>query len=205
MLRNAADRTLGLVNIWQVLRKLLWEVELLKSIPDQVRVNAAPADVLHVKDAKIYAAINAFSTSLALVDWLYHSVQSDSRLTDNCRARFPHSDLTSDKAFLESIRKASRPVNACHQVCNANKHYFLRKPQDGFNALVVELLLVKESGESDVSVALHITHDDRGELEEYSVEAMLAGLVEWWQATLEAIDVPGRDQFFPDAAASCAR
>jgi hypothetical protein len=204
-LRNAADRTLGLVNIWQVLRKLLWEVELLKAIPSQIRLNAAPTDVLHVKDAKIYASINAFSTNLALVDWLYHSVRTDSRLFDNCRACLPDCDLTSDKAFLKSIRRTSRQINACHQVCNANKHYFLREPQDGFNVLITELLLTDVSGDTDVAVVLHITHDDRGSLEEYSVEAMLVGLVAWWQETLAAIDVPGRDQFFPDAAASCAR
>ncbi len=204
-MHNAGDRTLGLVNIWQVLRKLLWEVELLKVIPKQVRLNSEPADVLHVKDAKIYAAINAFSTSLALVDWLYHSIRTDSRLVGNCRRHLPDCDLTSDKTFLKTIRKASRPINACHQVCNANKHYFLREPQDGFNVLVAELLLTDESGETDVAVVLHITHDDLGSLEEYSVEVMLAGLVSWWHATLEAIDVPGRDQFFPDAAASCAR
>ena len=116
-MRNASDRTLGLVNIWQVLRKLRWEVELLKAIPAQVRLNAPPVDVLHVSDAKIYAAVNAFSTSLALVDWLYHCVRTDPRLADSCGVVLAGCDLKTDKAFLESIRRANRYINACHQVC----------------------------------------------------------------------------------------
>jgi hypothetical protein len=204
-LRDATDRTLGQVNIWQVLRKLVWEVELLKSIPNQVRLNAPPVDVLHVKDAKLYAAINAFSTGLALVDWLFQAVRADERLIEKCRAHLPGCDLTSDKAFLKSMRSISRLVNACHQVCNANKHHSLHRPEDGFNVMVFELLLPKDSGETDLSVVLHITHDNRGPLEEYSVEAMLTGLIEWWCVTLQAIDVPGQDVFFPDASTCCAR
>lgn len=204
-MRNASDRTLGLVNIWQVLRKLLWEVELLKAIPSMVRLNAPPVDVLHVSDAKIYAAVNAFSTGLALVDWLYHCVQADPTLADSCGVVLAGCDLTTDKAFLKSIRRANRHINACHQVCNANKHYFLREPQQDFRVMVGQLHMTNGAGETDVAVVLQITHDDRGSVEEYSVETMLTSLVAWWQATLSAIGVPGKGQFFPDAEASCAR
>ncbi|WP_127172248.1 hypothetical protein [Xanthomonas euvesicatoria] len=79
---NASDRTLGLLNTWQVLRKLNWEVELMKAMPDKVRLGVAPESAMHVTDAKLYAAINAASTSIALVDWLYHSAQEDVTVKD---------------------------------------------------------------------------------------------------------------------------
>ncbi|MBJ7548384.1 hypothetical protein JHC42_16230 [Pseudomonas sp. OA3] len=202
---NATDRTLGLINIWQVLRKLLWEVELLAAIPVKIRIEAKPADVLHVEDARIYAAINAFSTSLALVDWLYHCVKELPLLGERCMEVLPNCDLSSSEEFSKSLRKISRPLNASHQVCNSNKHFFLRKPQSGFHTMIANIVSTDISGAVEVSVVMHITHDDRGSLEEYSADEILRGLVAWWQSTLEAINVPGRDEFFPDAKTSCAR
>jgi hypothetical protein len=77
---NASDRTLGLINIWQVLRKLCWELWLIKSMPDKLHTGVKPTDVLHVQDAGLYATVNAASTALALVDWLYHTVREDQAL-----------------------------------------------------------------------------------------------------------------------------
>ena len=71
--------------------------------------------------------------------------------------------------------------------------------------MVGEVHMTNAAGETDVAVVLHITHDDLGSVEDYSVEMMLTSLVAWWQATLSAIGVPGQEQFFPDAEASCAR
>jgi hypothetical protein len=117
----------------------------------------------------------------------------------------PNCDLSSNEEFSKSLRKISRRLNASHQVCNSNKHFFLRKPQSGFHTMVADIVSTDMSGAEEVSVIMHITHDDQGSLEECSVDEILRGLVVWWQSTLEAINVPGRDQFFPDAETSCAR
>lgn len=77
---NSSDRTLGLINIWQVLRKLCWELSLIKSIPEKLNSGVKPKDVLHVQDAGLYARINAASTALALVDWLYHTIRENQTL-----------------------------------------------------------------------------------------------------------------------------
>jgi hypothetical protein len=201
---NATDRTLGLVNIWQVLRKLFWEVELLKAIPTQVRIGLPPIDVLHVTDARIYAAVNACSTSLSLVDWLFHRVNGDQQLADACRRAFPGVLLDDDKAFLKSLRDISRPLNVCHQVCNASKHHSLRTPEVGFKTMVADVLYTDPDG-TQLSTAMHVTHDRRGPLDEYSIDEILSSLVEWWQEKLSAIGIPGGDLFFPDAAQSCAK
>src|SRR5690606_19961702 len=74
---KSSHRTLGLINRWQVLRKLCWELWLIKSIPDKLNSGVKPKDVLHVQDAGLYATINAASTALALVDWLYHTIRED--------------------------------------------------------------------------------------------------------------------------------
>lgn len=102
---NASDRTLGLINIWQVLRKLCWELWLIKSTPDKLNSGVKPIDVLHVQDAGLYATINAASTALALVDWLYHTIREDQILEGRLKDLVGYVDTSSDKSFLKFFRE----------------------------------------------------------------------------------------------------
>ena len=97
---NATDRTLGLVNIWQVLRKLRWEIYLVKSIPEALTAGKEAKDALHVQDAKIYALINAASTGLALVDWLLHTINNDSQIKSSAVKLFGSEAIATDKKLL---------------------------------------------------------------------------------------------------------
>ncbi|GGA39369.1 hypothetical protein [Dyella nitratireducens] len=192
---EASDRTLGLINIWQVLRKLLWEVELLKAIPTKLVVGIKPIDVLHVQDAGLYAAINAASTSLALVDWLYHTIREDHQLMSNARATLRNIQLSSEKAFLLSMRELYKPINACHQICNSNKHFHLHKPDRNFKVMVAEIIMEHPDGSTNISTVPHIMQNGEGTDGSMLISDMLVNLGVWWEDVLVKIGVPGRDQF----------
>lgn len=193
---NASDRTLGQICIWQVLRKLSWEIELLKAIPKKLRVGVKPIDVLHVQDASLYAAVNAASTSLALVDWLYHTIREDPTLISRAREILGSIDLESDKSFLSSIRRQNKAINACHQICNSNKHFHLRSPDRLFKVMVGEIVMEHPDGTRDISVITQIMQNGDTPGGNTSVFDLLAGLATWWEGVLIKIQIPGRDQFF---------
>lgn len=195
--RDASDRTLGLTNIWQVLRKLCWEVELLKAIPAHIQSGTRPVDVLHVQDAKLYAAVNAASTNIALVDWLYHSIRNDSALIERSREVFPGLRTDTDKDFLRSIRGINKSINMCHQICNANKHFHLIEPQSDFKILVGDLVMEQPDGTTKLGVVTHVVQNGEGIEGRGAVDTMLADLVPWWVDVLDRIQLPGRDLFFP--------
>ena len=197
---NASDRTLGLINIWQVLRKLFWEIELIKATPDSLRVGVKPVDVLHVQDARLYATINAASTSLALVDWLYHTIKEDQLLTQRVIDTIGNVDMSSDKAFLYFFREKNSSINACHQICNANKHFHLKKPDKNFKVMVGEMVMERLDGTTDISVITHIIRNGDTPDTATSVFDMLVSLVAWWEDLLTRIQVPEREQFFPQGA-----
>lgn len=194
---NASDRTLGLINIWQVLRKLCWELWLIKSMPDKLHSDVKPKDVLHVKDAGLYATVNAASTALALVDWLYHTVREDQALEKNLKDLVGNVDASSDKSFLAFFRENNSSINACHQICNANKHFYLRKPDPKFKVMVFEFVMVRPDGTTDMSSSAQIMRngDDPGAV--MSTYEMLNSLADWWESLLNDIGVPGRETFFP--------
>ena len=197
---NASDRTLGLISIWQVLRKLFWEIELIKATPNSLRVGVKPIDVLHVQDARLYATVNAASTSLALVDWLYHTLREDQALAARFKEYFGEADLRSDRKLLEFLRKANPSINACHQICNANKHFYLRSPDREFKATVFEFVMERSDGTVDISVSPHIMRNGGECSTVLPVFDMLETLANWWETLLTHIQVPGRDQFFPQPA-----
>jgi len=197
---NANDRTLGLINIWQVLRKLFWEIELIKATPDSLRVGAAPVDVLHVQDARLYATINAAFTSLALVDWLYHTIREDQLLTQRIIDTLGNVDMSSDKAFLLFFREKNSSINACHQISNANKHFYLKNPERNFKVMVGEIVMKRPDGTTDVAVITHIIRNGDTPDTATSVFDMLVSLMVWWEDLLTNIQVLGREQFFPQGA-----
>lgn len=193
---NASDRTLGLINIWQVLRKFYWELWLIKSIPSKLEVGGKPKDVLHVQDAGLYTTINAASTALALVDWLYHTVREDQTLRSKLVGVVGDVDVTSDKAFLKFFRKQHPSINACHQICNANKHYYLRTLDPSFKTMVFEFVMERPDGTTEISSSAQIMRngDDPGAV--MSVYEALSSLADWWEALLNEIGVSGREEFF---------
>ena len=197
---DASDRTLGLISIWQVLRKLCWELWLIKSTPEKLRVGVKPKDVLHVQDAGLYATVNAASTALALVDWLYHTVREDQALEKKLKEVVGDVDTTSDKAFLAFFREKNPAINACHQICNANKHFYLRKPDPKFKARVFEFVMEKSDGTTDINSSAHIMRNGDSPDNVMSAYEMLNSLADWWESLLGTIGVVGREQFFPQPA-----
>lgn len=197
---NASDRTLGLISIWQVLRKFYWELCLIKVTPDELRVGDKPKDVLHVQDAGLYASINAASTALALVDWLYHTVLEDQTLCAKLKDVVGDVDMKSDKSFLAFFRERNPSINACHQICNANKHFYLRKPDPDFKAMVFEFVIESSDGTTKISSRPQIMRngDDPGAV--MSAYEMLNSLADWWEWLLSEIEVLGREEFFPEPA-----
>lgn len=193
---NASDRTLGLISIWQVLRKLCWEIQLIKEIPASLHTGTQPTDALQVQDAKLYAKINAASTALALVDWLYHSLREDPKLEQNTKDLMSGIDMQSDKSFLKFLRQENLSINACHQICNANKHFYLRKPDNQFKVTVFEFVTNRPDGTFEIGVSPYIMRNGDDPAAAMSVLAMLEDLSVWWTETLTKIGIPGREQFF---------
>lgn len=197
---DASDRTLGLINIWQVLRKLLWEIEVIKATPSSIKAEVPPVDVLHVRDARLYATINAASTSLSLVDWLFHTVRQDAVLTQRAKDSLGNVDLSSDKKFRESLRQINSSINACHQICNANKHFHLGAADKNFKVMVGEIVYERPDGTTDISVITQIMQNGSDPSSNISVFDMLTSMATWWETLLEEIRVSGRDQFLPKGA-----
>ncbi|MCF7223791.1 hypothetical protein [Marilutibacter chinensis] len=199
---NASNRTLGLINIWQVLRKLCWELWLIKSVPDKLRMGVKPKDVLHVQDAGLYATVNAASTALALVDWLYHTVREDQTLERRLKDVVGEIDTSSDKAFLAFFRQANPSINACHQICNANKHFYLyqRSLDPKFKARVFEFVMERPDGTTELGTSAQIIRNGDGPGTVMPTYEMLNNLADWWESLLSDIGVSGREQFFPQHA-----
>jgi hypothetical protein len=197
---NSSDRTLGLINIWQVLRKLCWELWLIKSIPDKLNSGVKPKDVLHVQDAGLYATINAASTALALVDWLYHTIREDQILERRLKDLVGDVDTSSDKSFLKFFRERYPSINACHQICNANKHFYLRKPDPKFKVMVFELATERPGGTTDISSNANIMWNGDSPDTVMSTYEMLNSLADWWKSLLSDIGISEREQFFPQFA-----
>lgn len=197
---NASDRTLGLVSIWQVLRKMCWEIELLKAIPEKLRVGTLPIDVLHVQDATLYATINAASTGLALVDWLYHTIREDPVLVSRAKDSLGEFNLKSETSFLAHTRKLNKSINACHQICNANKHFHLRKLDKDFKVLVGDIVMEHPDGSTDISHITHIVQNGNTPDGNTSVLELLVDLAAWWEDVLNKLQIPGRDPFFQRGA-----
>lgn len=186
-MHDASDRTLGIISINQVLKKLVWEIALVKAIPDTLRLGIDPVDVLHHEDAKLYATINAAATSLALVDWLYHTVRVE-KLENQVYEALGAVDLSSDKGLLESLRSLNPAINACHQICNANKHFHLRKPDKRFKAMVFEVLYTDDHGLQEKTVSSQIMWNRDVPEGQGSFIEILEGLVEWWENLLDKIN-----------------
>ncbi|MEW6169164.1 MAG: hypothetical protein AB1651_15935 [Pseudomonadota bacterium] len=197
---NASDRTLGLINIWQVLRKLCWELWLIKSMPDKLHTGVKPKDALHVQDAGLYATVNAASTALALVDWLYHTVRADQALERKLKEVVGDVDTSSDKSFLAFFREKNPSINACHQICNANKHFYLKRLDPKFKARVFEFVMERPDGTTEISSSAQIMRNGDGPGTVMSTYEMLNSLADWWESLLSDVGVSGREQFFPQPA-----
>lgn len=191
---NASDRTLGIVSIWQVLRKLQWELWLIKEIPDRITAGVKPTTPLHIKDARLYAEINAASTSLALVDWLYHTAQAETELERRLKHAIGEFDTSSEKKLLEYLRNANPDINACHQICNANKHFYLRRPDKEFKVMAFDLVIESPDGAIEMSSSSHIMHN-RGN-PSISTYEMLKSVAGWWESLLVEIKVSDREIFY---------
>lgn len=187
---DASDRTLGLINIRQVLRKFYWELWLIKSMPDSLNTGVKPKDVLHVQDAGLYATVNAASTALALVDWLYHTVRQDKHLEDKLKTVVGDVNMINEKTFLKFFREKNLSINACHQICNANKHFYLRQPDPNFKVMVFESIMELPDGTTNISTKTHIMRNGGDPSTCMPTCEMLNDLAGWWESLLNDIGVP---------------
>ena len=170
---------------------------MIKSIPDKLNSGVKPKDVLHVQDAGLYATINAASTALALVDWLYHTIREDQILERRLKDLVGDVDTSSDKSFLKFFRERYPSINACHQICNANKHFYLRTPDPKFKVMVFELVTERPDGTTDISSNAHIMWNSDSPDTVMSTYEMLNSLTDWWKSLLSDIGISEREQFFP--------
>lgn len=195
---DATDRTLGLVSIWQVLRKLHWEIMLIKSIPESLTVGEQAKDVLHIQDAYLYAIVNAASTSLALVDWLFHTTQNSKEISTKAAELFGEAPLKSDKDLLLFLRESNHAINACHQICNSNKHYYL-KPKSidrSFKVLVGDIVIDHPDGTTSIKNIAHVIRNRDNPNATGPVITILDNLAAWWLDLLQQLQIPEQQQFF---------
>jgi len=197
---NASDRTLGLLNIWQVVRKLDWEVELMKSIPGTILLGAAPENAMQFKDAQLYAAINAASTSVALVDWLYHLAQENSDVNSRVLHKLKLEEISTIKSFRRMLREKHEPLNICHQICNSNKHLHLSDYDSGLKILIGDIIFERPDGTEELSVIAQVLWSNGTSYPSGSVFNLLDNLRHWWKSLITEINAPEREIFYPDFA-----
>lgn len=187
----ASYQTLGIENIWHLLRKLIWEVKLLQSIPDRIKVGVTTANPLQFQDARLYAQINAVLTVLSLVDWLFHTILTEEIPEERVKNVLGDIELANVGAFRGSMRRQNKLLNACHQIGNANKHLYMftQATDENFKARPFDIVMHNEDGTIDLATVAHVMSDGIG-----SVDEMLDQLAHWWYDTLDALQVAGKDQ-----------
>ncbi|WP_251358660.1 hypothetical protein [Kangiella sp. TOML190] len=195
---NANDRTLGLVNIWQVLRKLKWELSLIDIIPDYTQIENMDKQVIATKDAICYAQINAASTCISLVDWLYHVVKNDENKKDLICSKYPTLNVSSDKELMVSLRTLNKDINSCHQICNANKHSHLRNLDKEFYVRTFDMIILNSNNENESISTRSIIEDQSEKNNSIDVKDMLKRVYSWWEMLLNDLNIDGKEVFFED-------
>lgn len=203
--RKATDRTLGLVDIWQVLRKLYWEMELLSAFP----ISFLPQErsgIFNFKDAKSYAEINIAATNLSLIDWLYHRLMDDEKLALAFKKSHPNVPLIKLNAFSNALRNEILELKICHQICNANKHF---KLTDGFDITVCgksvdfvrldddEKTILEIRSQHNFFITLPCSLGGMKNVRISSIDAFKT-LISWWTSLLKQLEIPKQDIFFPE-------
>lgn len=204
--RTATDRTLGLVDIWQLLRKLYWEMEILAAVPAKY-LPQEKSSIFNFKDAKSYAAINVAATNLSLIDWLFHRLDNDEILKQAFIKTHPLVALGSLKNFSESLRSEKDELQVCHQICNSNKHYKLQRGLDiSITGKTIDYVRVDNGDETKV-LEIQTVHDffickpcslSGSENKRLSSNEVFAELLTWWTCLLKAISVPDQTIYFPE-------
>lgn len=204
--RTATDRTLGLVDIWQLLRKLYWEMEILAAVPAEY-LPQEKSSIINFTDAKSYAAINVAATNLSLVDWLFHRLDNEEMLKQAFVKIHPLVALDNIKKFSESLRSEKDELQICHQICNSNKHYKLQRGLDiSITGKTIELVRVDYGDETKV-LEIQTMHDFfickpcslRGsENKRLSSNEVFSETLKWWTCLLKAISVPDQTIYFPE-------
>lgn len=195
---DSRRNTLGLVNIWQVLRKLWWEVLIFRNIPDRLKTTEIGSDLFHLPDARLYAASNLALTCLNLVDWLYYAVESDPELTARTMETLGDLDMTNGHAFMRSLRERHASINLCHQIANATKHSHLHKPDPNFAIRTGDLVFLGSEGQREIVHVSIIEQNGPERKDGGSVFDALLNLSDWWEERLTEIGIPERDLFFPE-------
>lgn len=202
----ATDRTLGLVNIWQLLRKLYWEMEILAAVPEKYFPQEKNS-IFNFKDAKCYAAINVASTNLSLIDWLFHRLDNDELLKQAFKNIHPLVRLDGMRRFSQSLRDEKVELQVCHQICNSNKHYKLDRGLDEtISAKTINLVRLDNIDEKKV-IDIITTHNfyisrpfsnDGYEIKSLTPNEAFSETLKWWTSLLKAISVPDQTIYFPE-------
>ncbi|WP_019676563.1 hypothetical protein [Arsukibacterium perlucidum] len=204
--RTATDRTFGLVDIWQLLRKLYWEMEILASVQKSY-LPQEKNSIFNFKDVKSYASINVASTNVSLIEWLFYRLDSDDNLKQAFISFYPLVDLNNPAKFSNSLRSFKVELQICHQVCNANKHFKLQKGFDNnVSAMTFDIVKVDYEDEKKV-LEIHTVHDFsfvrhcsmRGyENQTLFPKDIFIELLKWWTSLLKSISIPDQTIYFPE-------
>ncbi|PXF64227.1 hypothetical protein [Kangiella spongicola] len=196
---NATDRTLGQKSIWQVYRKLCWEAELFNEVPDYITTSIEYQSSLYAHDSKIYCSINCASTSLSLVDWLFHTLSECEESKNIALKSFTDSNLSNDKDFLFDLRKKYPVINLSHQICNANKHYYLRKNSidENVRVMVGDIIELNEDGSQNIRPAINVSQTSNSVVQyNCPINEFILDLVNFWGVTLDSLKIPDKNIFF---------
>ncbi|MGE8499855.1 MAG: hypothetical protein ACN6O6_20320 [Pseudomonas sp.] len=134
------------------------------------------------------------------MDWLYHTIREDQILERKLKDLVGDVDTSSDKSFLKFFREKNSSINACHQICNANKHFYLKNPDPTFKVMVFESVTEWPDGTTDISSNAHIMWNGDSPDTVMSTYEMLNSLADWWKTLLSDIGISAREQFFPQSA-----
>lgn len=185
--RDARDRTLGMRSLWDLLRKLNWELHLVDAVPDKVKVGQEPRSPLEFRDAALYGLINASLTSLAMLDWL--AILADDPIYRNrLNSLYPELAGLSAKALTKRMRELVPMLQICHQIANAFKHRDLNTYDISVKIHPIELVSEHSDGSTWIAQGGLIMSGfpgGGGRLDE-----ALCNHCDWWLNLLKDLQLP---------------
>lgn len=185
--RDARDRTLGIQSLWDLARKLSWELHLVDAIPDRVRVGQAPASPLEFRDAALYGLVNAALTSLAMLDWLA-ILTDDPVYGRRLEAAYPTLMGLKRKRRKERMRELVPMLQVCHQIGNAFKHRELATYDFAVKVHPVELVFEDSDGSEWITYGGMVLAGIPGN--DCRLDQALCDHCDWWCGLLRDLQLP---------------
>ena len=136
MVREGHDKTFGINDSSDLLRKLEWEIQALR--------NASKADLT----ALCYHAFNGVVTAWHMGDWVWAA------LTEDQRALLKDKDNINNRGeFQYWVRQTNRELAICREIATASKHFAIDQSPNEVIATVASARTEKVTDSDGIGIA----------------------------------------------------